>query len=175
MDIGDKLKIIDIQNWGVLNVGDSNAHFMGCSNLQVSATDPLNLSGSNNLDLMFRSAYLFNGDIGNWDTSNVRYMSNMFRGASFFNQDLNSWNVSLVTDMGNMFNSASVFNGSISSWNTSKVNNMASMFYLANDFNQNLSSWNVSSITIIPNNCDNFNLNTPAWVSPQPTFISCTP
>ena len=39
----------------------------------------------------------FNGDISNWDMSNVTDMGGMFENSSSFNQDLSSWDVSNVT------------------------------------------------------------------------------
>ena len=51
----------------------------------------------------------FNGDISNWDMSNVENMYRMF-GDSKFNGDISKWNVSIVKDMNWMFNE-SQFNG----------------------------------------------------------------
>ena len=45
----------------------------------------------------------FNGDISNWDVSNVKDMSYMFYNANSFNQDLSNWDVSNVTNMEYMF------------------------------------------------------------------------
>ena len=44
----------------------------------------------------------FNGDISEWDVSNVRNMSYMFRGCRF-NGDISKWNVSKVSNMYSMF------------------------------------------------------------------------
>ena len=33
----------------------------------------------------------FNGDISNWDVSNVKYMQFMFRDCHSFNQDISNW------------------------------------------------------------------------------------
>ena len=52
---------------------------------------------------MFYVATEFNGDIEDWNTSNVTDMAWMFRFASSFNQDIGSWDVSKVTDMSWMF------------------------------------------------------------------------
>lgn len=46
----------------------------------------------------FSGARLFNGDISEWDTSNVTNMVQIFRDASTFNQDLSGWNVAKVTN-----------------------------------------------------------------------------
>ena len=44
------------------------------------------------MNYMFVYTDSFNQDIGNWDVSNVYYMSYMFYDATSFNQDLSSWN-----------------------------------------------------------------------------------
>ena len=44
----------------------------------------------------------FNGDISNWDVSNVKDMSGMF-ATSKFNGDISNWDVSNVNNMSNMF------------------------------------------------------------------------
>ena len=169
---GDKLKIINIEQWGVLNVGNSGSYFLGCSNLESNAIDALDLSGTTNLKNMFNGAFKFNGHIGNWDVSSVTNMNYMFYRAEVFNQDIGNWNVSGVTDMGgmlrstsafnqdignwdvssvtamnNMFDSAYAFNQDIGNWNVSKVTNMGNMFLYASAFNQDIGNWNVSSVT----------------------------
>jgi len=169
---GDKLKIINIEQWGVLNVGNLGSYFYGCSNLESNATDALDLSGTTNLNSMFKAASKFNGsignwdvsnvtdmnwmfsgasafnqDIGNWDVSNVTIMASMFSGASAFNQDIGNWDVSNVTDMNWMFSGASAFNQDIGNWDVSKVMDMGYMFYLASAFNQDIGNWNVSKVT----------------------------
>lgn len=89
----------------------------------------------------------FNGDISNWDTSNVTTMKGMFMGVTSFNQDISVWDVRKVTDMSWMFRGATSFNREISSWDVNKVKNMDVMFSNAKAFNQDLSSWNVSNVT----------------------------
>lgn len=89
----------------------------------------------------------FNGDISNWDTSNVTTMKGMFMGLTSFNQDISVWDVRKVTDMSWMFRGATAFNQEISRWNVDKVTNMDVMFSNAKAFNQDLSSWNVSNVT----------------------------
>ena len=71
----------------------------------------------------------FNGDISNWDVSNVKNMSYMFWGCKKFNQDISSWNVSNVKKMRNMFFGCKLFNQDISNWNVSDVINMDYMFF----------------------------------------------
>jgi surface protein len=68
----------------------------------------------------------FNGDVGNWNVSNVTNMSHMF-WSSRFNGDISQWDVSNVTDMSYMF-SHSQFNGDISKWNISDNANVIGIF-----------------------------------------------
>jgi len=109
---GDKLKIIEIKQWGCLRLGNNGSYFYGCSNLNLTATDNLNLQGTTNLGGTF--AFCENlgctGNMNGWDVSKVINMSCMFDSASSFNQDISSWNVSSVIDMSNMFRGASSFN-----------------------------------------------------------------
>ncbi len=144
---GDRLKIINISQWGSLNVGNNGRYFYGCENLNSSATDSLDLTGTTNLSLMFGNAINFNGNISNWNVSGATNMNRMFFGSENFNQDISSWDVSSVTSMVYMFSHALSFNQDISSWDVSSVTNMGSMFLGANSFNQDISSWDVSSVT----------------------------
>ena len=119
---------------------------------------------------MFAGATLFNGNISNWDTSNVTNMSYMFFNAPSFNKDLN-WNVSNVENMYAMFADATSFNGNISNWNTSKVTTMRSLFFNASSFNQDLSIWNVTLVFY----CGSFRQDATNYILPIPNFINCNP
>ena len=70
-----------------------------------------------------------NGDISNWDVSNVEYMGYMFYGCDSFNQDISNWDVSNVINMASMFYGCESFNQDISKWNVSKVNIANNIFY----------------------------------------------
>lgn len=170
---GDDTKIYEIKVWGILRLGNSNGYFYGCTNLTVTATDVLNLTGTttlrsaflnctslttvpsmNSWDVSgitsmyqtFRGATLFNQDIGSWNVSNVLTMHSMFYGADAFNQDIGSWNVSSVTIMYFMFYDAVAFNQNLNSWSMVSVTNIQGMFSYAATFNGNITSWNVSGI-----------------------------
>jgi surface protein len=98
------------------------------------------------MQYMFWFGYAFNGNITNWDTSNVTSMRTMFGSCITFNQNISGWNVSGVTNMQQMFNGATNFNQPIGSWDVSNVTNMQSMFGTG-IFNQNIGSWNVTGVT----------------------------
>ena len=98
----------------------------------------------------------FNGDISNWNVSNVTDMNGMFECCTKFNQDLSEWNVSNVTDMNGMFCGCESFNQDISNWDVPNVTDMYCMFVGCKSFNQNLSNWDVSSVenmAFMFNNC----------------------
>ena len=88
----------------------------------------------------------FNGDISQWDVSNVTDMGWMFGGCKSFNCDISNWDVSKVTDMFSMFDSCESFNQDISKWDVSKVTDMRYMLSRCKSFNQNISKWNVSKV-----------------------------
>jgi|GEM_PF-1493956 len=144
---GDRLKLLNIAQWGTGKWTSMASAFYGCSNMNMTASDAPDLSGVTNMSSIFASASAFNGDIGGWDTSNVTDMSEMFEKASAFNQPIGNWDTSKVTKMGDMFRNASAFNQPIGSWDTSKVTNMSWMFSGANTFNQNIGGWDTGNVT----------------------------
>ena len=142
---GDKerLKLLNVSSWGPLQLGTSGKqgnYFQGASNLQVTATDQLNMTGTTSLASAFRDAAAFNGDISNWDVSAVTDMSEMFRDATTFDQNIGAWgnDTSNVTTMAGMFQGATNFNQPLSDWDVSHVTSMASMFAGADAFNSEI-------------------------------------
>ena len=104
-----------------------------------------NVSNVTNMECMFcRCKYSGkDGDITNWDVSRVTNMAGMFED-SFFNGDISDWDVSNVRDMAYMF-AASKYNGDISKWDVSNVTNMSGMFY-GSSFTGDISNWDVSNV-----------------------------
>ena len=82
----------------------------------------------------------FNGDISNWDVRRVKRMNCMF-AKSKFNQDISRWNTKNVTIMSHMFN-CSKFNKQIGNWDVSNVKDMSGMFSMSK-FKQDISNWNL--------------------------------
>ena len=129
---GDKLKLIDISQWGDLNVGNSNGYFYGCSNLDVSATDTLDLTGTTTL------AYAFYGcsgltslDTSGWNTSSVTSFYTTFYGCSGLTSlDTSGWDTSSVTSFSKAFSSCSGLTSlDTSGWNVSSLTYATDMFY----------------------------------------------
>ena len=140
----------------VSNINDMSFLFRGGDSRQYRNGHPIlttfdgdisnwNVSNVTNMQSMFDHCKYSgnNGDISDWDVSNVTDMSYMFSNSKY-NGDLSRWDVSNVKDMKYMF-AYSKFNGDISDWNVSNVETMMEMFY-ASKFNGDISDWNVSSV-----------------------------
>ena len=135
-------------NWlDVSNITNMNGIFHDMPfNGDISEWDVSNVKDMAN---MFDSCIQFTGintDLSKWDVSSVENMNAMFSTCSFngINNDLANWNVSKVKDMGNMF-AYSTFDSDISNWDVSHVKYMDSMFQYS-IFNQPIGNWDVSGI-----------------------------
>jgi len=152
-DSGDKLKFLNISNWGVFEHATFRA-FSGCENLTLTATDAPTfvISGSpstNRADSFFRNCHQVNGPVNQWDISGIVNLGGFFNTASLFNQPLDNWDVSSVTSFDQIFRNADSFNQDISSWsiNTSSSVNMQNMFLNNAAFNTSIDDWDVSEVT----------------------------
>jgi uncharacterized repeat protein (TIGR01451 family) len=146
---GDRLKLLEIQQWGTGKWTSMERAFYGCANMSMTASDAPDLSGVTDLSWMFTGATTFNGDISGWETGTVTLMWGMFWGASAFNQDIGGWDTRNVTDMGYMFANASAFNQDIGGWDTGSVTNMSLLFFRASAFNQDIGSWDTGNVTLM--------------------------
>jgi surface protein len=146
---GDRLKLLEIQQWGALQLGNSGGYFYYCDNLRITATEALDLTGTTTLSSAFHGCRNLtgSGNLNGWNVSGVTDMTGTFAWAVNFNQPLDAWDVSSVTNMGEIFAHSWNFNQPLSAWNVSNVTNMDGMFYEANEFDQFIGGWNVSSVT----------------------------
>ncbi|WP_051336140.1 BspA family leucine-rich repeat surface protein [Aquimarina latercula] len=144
---GDREKIIEILEWGIIEWLTMENAFYGCRNLNFDAIDSPNLSQATSLKNMFRGCLSFNGIVNNWDIGTITDISGMFYDAEIFNRPLDNWNVINVTDMSETFRDAELFNEPLDNWNTATVTNMQGMFDDAERFNQNINNWDVSNVT----------------------------
>ena len=168
---GDRLKMLDVKQWSGLNISVGGG-FWGCTNLTASATDAP-LITSTTLSLYFTGCTAFNGEIGNWNISNVTSLFYMFL-QSGFNKYIGDWNTTNVTNMQGVFESTA-FNQNIGNWNTSNVTTMLGMFAYNSAFNQNIGNWNTSNVTNMSYMFDNataFNQDISNWDINQVTTFS---
>ncbi len=136
-------KIQSIDQWGDIAWTSFEAAFMGCTDLQLTATDAPDLSIVTSLRRVFQNAANFDGNVANWDVSGITDFFGIFYGTSFTG-DVSGWNVSSAMDMQGVFG-FTPFNGDVSNWNVSSVVNMSFMFNNTTNFNQPLESWNVAN------------------------------
>ena len=127
---GDKLKILEVQSWGVLHIAPTSSQvFHTCTNLTCIATDAPKIT-STNFSFMFVNCVNFNGAIGNWDVSVVKFFTFTFCNTTVFNQPLNNWDTSSALGMSNMFRTTTAtptgFNQDIGSWDVSNVTDFSS-------------------------------------------------
>lgn len=135
--------LIAVPAWSGTETKDLTGAFYFATNLESVPAIP---RGVEDLTGAFTMAD-FNGDVSQWDTSEVRTMTNLFYGNPSFNQPIGMWDTSKVTDMSYMFVSCTGFNQDIGNWNTSNVENMNAMFAYTDVFNGDLSRWDTSRVT----------------------------
>ena len=84
-------------------------------------------------------------DLSKLDVSRIKNMDDVFM-YSLFDGDISQWNTSNVTSMDSMFNGATKFNSDISKWDVSNVKYISYMFAYTKAFNQNIANWDFTNI-----------------------------
>ncbi|MFX1237674.1 MAG: BspA family leucine-rich repeat surface protein [Promethearchaeota archaeon] len=150
---GDRLKLLEVFQWGDLRLGNSGGYFAGCSNLDYLNYRRLKLTGTTNLSRAFWDCWKIEMIYGieDEDVSRVTDMSYMFAGADAFNQNISRWDVSSVTDMSGMFAGALSFNQNIGTWNVSSVQYINDMFLDVTLSNSTYDSILVGWASLAPN------------------------
>ena len=131
VNTGDRLKLLNVTQWGPLNVGNLGNYFRGCANLDLSSvSDVLDLVGTTSCSEFFRgcSSLTSINNLEFWDTSSVTFMNGMFSQCPTFNHNISTWDVSSVTNMNSMFISDTLFDQDLGSWDVSSVTIMNLMF-----------------------------------------------
>ncbi len=142
--VGDREKILTVDQWGGIAWQSMVSAFSGCSNLEVLASDAPDLSNVSSLQTAFKGCINFNQDINHWNVSTITNLVETFFVSSY-NQPLNNWDVSNVTNFSGTFKN-SPFNLDIGNWDVSSALLMEGMF-ANSDFNQDIGNWNVSNVT----------------------------
>lgn len=156
---GDRLKILDIAQWGVLQfLTETNANlgfFRGCANLDVSATDILNFQtmGCTAASAMFfgNSSLTGNSSFNNWVLTGLTQIANFFASCGLFNQPLGDWDVSTITVFNGVFQDSG-FNQNIGSWNVGNGKIFTAMFRRTpfnNGGSDSIKDWDMSSATTL--------------------------
>lgn len=146
---GDCAKMYELKFWGPLRLLNTGSSFYGCTNLTITATDTLNLTGTTILNSIFRncSSITTIPSITGWAFSSVTDLQIMFFGCTSFNQSLDGIDVSSVTITTYMFYGASVFNQNIDNLDFSSCTTWQSMFHGATVFEQSMSGVDITAAT----------------------------
>jgi surface protein len=175
----DKLKLLDIKQWGIGSWQTMSGAFYGARNLVVSATDNPDFSAVTSMHHMFGteelSNALLNPNTTNWNTGNVTDMSYMFYNTRSATPDTSNWVTSKVTNMSNMFSGSIAANPNTTNWDTSKVTNMNEMFRGAKVAIPNTSLWNTGEVTTMIRmfqNADKATPDTTNWNTAKVTDMS---
>lgn len=169
-DLGDKNKILTVQELGDLGWRDFSSAFQCCANLTTfiggNTSEVVQMSNMfraasqvtpdigdwdtsrvTNMSLMFYRAYLADPDVSRWNVSKVSRFNSMFYEASIARPDTSQWDTSSATDMSRLFQGALLANPDVSHWNTSRVVNMSAVFRTTNTANPDVSNWDTSNVT----------------------------
>jgi len=153
---GDKLKILDISQWGTLFTAITNdGAFKGCDNMNLSAIDGVKFTTFFEMffTLSTTPAMVGNTGIELFDVSECTDLSFGFRGQRLLvDRDFSSWDTSSVTDMSFLFYlNYALVNPSFNNWDVSNVTTLA--YFLAGTYNVSILNtptflnWDTSSCT----------------------------
>lgn len=163
---GDKLKLLNISQWGCFNPKNQSNIFYGCTNLTVPATDAPDLTGVTTLQTFFRDCKALTTIPGlrYWDTSNITQFTSMFIGCDNFNEPgVGYLNTSSATLMNYMFSSCYKFNQPLPNFDTSNVTTfgLQGMFNNCLVFDQDISHFVINpAITTLVQFLTNVTLST---------------
>jgi surface protein len=166
---GDRLKVLEVQNWGLIVWRSFFRAFWNCANMNITANDTPDLSAITTSDFYyaFRQCNIQNSSkISDWDVSTINDFRSMFAFNTNFNENLNSWNMSAATNIDGMFTVCTNFNQPLDNWDVSNVVSLSGLFNGCTNFNQPLNSWNTSKNTTLATtftSCTNFNQPLNNW------------
>lgn len=103
----DRHRIIDVESWGAVQWQTMLHSFKGCSNLEISAVNPPDLSNCLSFFQAFMDCSSLNDpNIANWDVAQAFVLDEMFLNAQSFNQNLGSWVLHPSVSMNGMLSSS---------------------------------------------------------------------
>ena len=156
---GDKLKLMSIDNWGIIAWSSMANAYYGCANMTGTYTDNPNTAAVINMTFLFAQCVNFNSSVAGFNTGNVMYMSNMFYNCTVFNQSVANFNTVKVTTFATMFYRAYAFNQSVANFNTATASNLYAMFIQCTAFKQSLETFSLAAATNVNDMCQGCDIN----------------
>jgi surface protein len=129
---GDRLKLLEIRNWGEVVWSTMERAFFGCSNM-TSVTSSVNpdLANVTNMSFIFMDCTSLTAlDVSGFSTANVTNMSAMFNNCTSLTAlDVSGFSTANVTNMSFMFIGCTSLTAlDVSGFSTANVTNMSFMF-----------------------------------------------
>ena len=152
---GDKDKIIKVKQWGNIAWGSTqDKSFYGVSNCDWTAIDYPNWSNVTRMSGTFRSSS-FNGNLTNWDFSNVNRIDvSFFSASSYTGEGLGSIDVGNVTNFLLAISNTSV-DQNLSSWDITSATNFSSFAssttFSTSNYDAILIGWEATLQSAFPN------------------------
>ena len=118
-NVGDKLKVLSVLNWGDTGFTSLNNMFWGCSNLVSATSFSANTTGVTSTTRAFRDCTaLTTVDVSGFDTSNAGIVQGMFRGCtSLTTVDVSGFDATKFSIIQSMFQDCPLSTGlDVSSW-----------------------------------------------------------
>ncbi|WP_298311463.1 BspA family leucine-rich repeat surface protein [uncultured Aquimarina sp.] len=184
-NLGDKDKIVAVNQWGTQQWTSMESAFYGCTNLIIDTSDTPDLAGVTSLRAMFRdntNLVDVQGTVANWDVRTIVDLGQMFMNTDKFNTTLEFWFFRAAEDLSEMFRGAKMFNQGIGFpyfaktfegmfrdaivfnqpiyWSTPEVIILKDMFNGATSFDQNLGLFKIQSVTDMTGMFSNAGLST---------------
>lgn len=147
---GDKLKLLEIQNWGDIVWGNQLSAFFGCTNMDVTANDYPNLTNCTTLSSMFRDcSSLTYIDVSQWDVSNVNNAQYVFFSCILLKYlNCSNWDTSNFEIMYRTFrNCPQLITVELQNWDTSKVRDFRQMLAVCGSYKESLAGLEVNAAT----------------------------
>ena len=133
---------VDLNNWNVSNVEDMSFMFDNCKNFDSDLSN-WNVDNLKLIEYMFHGCEKFKGTgLKYWHPTKIDTLESTFSECYEFNGDLSNWDVSNVMNMNNAFKRCKVFEGKgLEKWNVTKAIAVQQTFAYCYKFHADLNSW----------------------------------
>ena len=126
-NVGDKEKLLYIDNWGSIDWSSFEKAFKGCSIMQGRYKDTPYYSGAASFNEAFNKCLAFNYTVANFINDKVVTINYMFSSVTNFNQPLTGWDTQNISTARDAFRSAPAFKQSLAGFNIKRIRNFTNL------------------------------------------------